>query len=137
MPARGRRHQARELALQVLFQLESDPGADPTSVLDYHARESGAPAVAATFAGELVRGVLAHQGELDGLIRAASTNWSLEQMGKVDRMVLRIAIFEIAIARDVPIKAAINESIELAKTYAGADSGRFVNGILGRVAQAP
>lgn len=121
----------------MLFQLESDPEAEPDEVLAYHAREIAAPPVTAEFAAELVHGVLANGERLDTTIREASTNWSLEQMGKVDRMVLRIAIYEIAIARDVPVRAAINESIELAKTYAGADSGRFVNGILGRVAQAP
>jgi N utilization substance protein B len=56
-------------------------------------------------------------------------------MAKVDRIILRIAAFEIAIARNVPVKAAINESIELAKTFSGEESGRFVNGVLGKVAE--
>ncbi len=103
-------------------------------VLEYLSVEAQATAPTSAFARELVDGVLANRGELDATIREASTNWSLEQMGKVDRMVLRIAIYEIAIARNVPVRAAINESIELAKTYGEADSGRFVNGILGRVA---
>ena len=134
MAPRGRRHQAREIALQALFLLESDPEQDPRAVLDYLSAEAQATAPTSAFARELVEGVLAHRQELDGTIREASTNWSLEQMGKVDRMVLRIAIYEIAFARNVPVRAAINESIELAKTYGEADSGRFVNGILGRVA---
>jgi len=131
---RGHRHQAREIALQALFLLESDPEQEPRVVLDYLSAEAQATAPTSAFARELVEGVLAHRQELDGTIREASTNWSLEQMGKVDRMVLRIAIYEIAFARNVPVRAAINESIELAKTYGEADSGRFVNGILGRVA---
>jgi N utilization substance protein B len=131
---RGHRHQAREIALQALFLLESDPDEDPAVVLEYLSVEAQATAPTSAFARELVDGVLANRGELDATIREASTNWSLEQMGKVDRMVLRIAIYEIAIARNVPVRAAINESIELAKTYGEADSGRFVNGILGRVA---
>ena len=134
MAPRGRRHQAREIALQALFLLESDPDQEPAAVLAYLSAEAGAAASTTAFARELVDGVLANRNELDATIREASTNWSLEQMGKVDRMVLRIAIYEIAIARDVPVRAAINESIELAKTYGEADSGRFVNGILGRVA---
>jgi N utilization substance protein B len=69
------------------------------------------------------------------VIRNASKNWKLEQMGRVDRIVLRIAIYEITIARNVPVKAAINESIELAKTFSGDESGRFVNGVLGKVAE--
>jgi N utilization substance protein B len=57
-------------------------------------------------------------------------------MGKVDRIVLRIAIYEITISRSVPVRAAINESIELAKTFSGEESGRFVNGVLGKVAES-
>jgi N utilization substance protein B len=87
------------------------------------------------FARELVYGVIEHQAELDEVIRNASRNWKLEQMGRVDRIVLRIAIYEITIARNVPVKAAINESIELAKTFSGDESGRFVNGVLGKVAE--
>lgn len=134
MAPRGRRHQAREIALQSLFQLESDPDQEPGTVVAYLSAEAGASEPTTAFARDLVDGVLANRPGLDETIREASTNWSLEQMGKVDRMVLRIAIYEIAIARDVPVRAAINESIELAKTYGEADSGRFVNGILGRVA---
>jgi N utilization substance protein B len=131
----GPRHRARELALKVLFQLEHSPDDNPDEVLAYHAAEEGAGPALALFAGDLVRGVLAHQAELDQIIREASTNWRPEQMGRVDRVILRIAIYEIRIARNVPVRAAINESIELAKTFAGEDSGRFVNGVLGKVAE--
>jgi N utilization substance protein B len=129
----GKRHQARELALKVLFQLEgSDDEVD--EVLRYHAVEGGAPPDVAVFAGELVRGVIANREKLDHILSEASENWKLEQMAKVDRVILRIAVYEIAIDRHVPTKAAINESIELAKTFSGDEAGRFVNGILGRVA---
>ena len=132
----GKRHQARELALKALFQLESsEPGSDPDEVLAYHAADAGAPPDVQAFAAELVHGVLANRERLDATIRSVSRNWKLEQMAKVDRIVLRIAIFEITISRSVPVKAAINESIELAKTFSGDESGRFVNGILGRVAE--
>jgi transcription antitermination protein NusB len=131
----GPRHRARELALKVLFQLEHSPDDDPEEALAYHAAEDAAPRSVVDFAGELVRGVIASPAQLDDTIRAASTNWRLEQMGRVDRVVLRMAVYEIAVARKVPVRAAINESIELAKTFSGEESGRFVNGILGKVAQ--
>ena len=129
----GKRHQARELALKVLFQLESSED-DPEEVLRYHAAEGAATSDVAHFAGDLVRGVMANQAKLDGVLSATSEHWKLEQMAKVDRIVLRIAVYEITIDRHVPTKAAINESIELAKTFSGEEAGRFVNGILGRVA---
>ena len=129
----GKRHQARELALKTLFQLE---GADDDTgeVLRYHAFEGAATADVATFALQLVEGVIANRERLDNILSEASDHWTLGQMAKVDRIILRIATYEIAIDRRVPTKAAINESIELAKTFSGDESGRFVNGILGRVA---
>jgi N utilization substance protein B len=130
----GRRHQGRELALKVLFQLENQPEDSPEEVLDYHVLESAAPPDVAAFARELVEGVLANRERLDEILAEASQNWKLDQMAKVDRTLLRIATYEIAISRQVPVKAAINESIELAKTFSGDESGRFVNGVLGRVA---
>ena len=129
----GKRHQARELALKVLFQLESSDD-DPDEVLRYHAAEGAATSDVAHFATQLVRGVIANREKLDGILSATSEHWKLEQMAKVDRIVLRIAVYEITVDRHVPTKAAINESIELAKTFSGEEAGRFVNGILGRVA---
>jgi N utilization substance protein B len=129
----GKRHQARELALRVLFQLESSAD-DPEEVLRYHAAEGAATSDVAHFAGQLVHGVIANREKLDAILSATSEHWKLEQMAKVDRVVLRIAVYEITIDRHVPTKAAINESIELAKTFSGEEAGRFVNGVLGRVA---
>ena len=129
----GKRHQARELALKVLFQLEGSED-DAEEVLLYHAAEGAATEDTTNFARQLVRGVIANREKLDTILTETSEHWKLDQMAKVDRVILRIAIYEIAIDRKVPTKAAINESIELAKTFSGDDAGRFVNGILGRVA---
>ncbi|TMB47848.1 MAG: transcription antitermination factor NusB [Chloroflexi bacterium] len=129
----GKRHQARELALKVLFQLEGSED-DPEEVLAYHAAEGAATADTTSFARQLVRGVTANREKLDAILIETSEHWKLDQMAKVDRIILRIAVYEIAIDRHVPTKAAINESIELAKTFSGDESGRFVNGILGKVA---
>jgi len=129
----GKRHQARELALKVLFQLEGSED-DAEEVLLYHAAEGAATVDTTNFARQLVSGVIANRDKLDAILTETSEHWKLDQMAKVDRIILRIAIYEIAIDRKVPTKAAINESIELAKTFSGEESGRFVNGILGRVA---
>ena len=129
----GKRHQARELALKTLFQLEVSDD-DPEEVLRYHADEGAATPDVANFASQLVRGVIENRDRLDSILSEASEHWKLGQMAKVDRIILRIAVYEIAIDRKVPPKAAINESIELAKTFSGEEAGRFVNGILGKVA---
>src|SRR3979490_2139650 len=123
MATGGPRHQARELALKTLFQLENHPDDDAATTLAYHAEEAQVSGATRAFAGQLVSGVREHADRLDDVIRNYSRNWRLEQMGKVDRIVLRIAIYEITIARNVPVKAAINESIELAKTFSGDESG--------------
>jgi transcription antitermination protein NusB len=129
----GRRHLARELALKVLFELETN-GGDPERSLQYHAAEARADPDTTDFARTLIRGVLEHQKAIDVRLAEASKNWDLDQMAKVERTLLRIASFEIVYLPSVPLKAAINESIELAKTFGGPDSGKFVNGILGRIA---
>jgi len=129
----GKRHQARELALKVLFQIEGT-GDDPEETLAYHAFENAATEDVMAFARQLIRGVLDNRDRLDAILAEASDNWKLDQMAKVDRAILRIAVYEIVVDRKVPTKAAINESIELAKTFSGDEAGRFVNGILGRVA---
>ena len=130
----GRRHQARELALKVLFELESDPK-DAAATLRFRAGEEAADPEVERFAENLVRGVQLNRQRIDELIGGASLNWRLDQMAKVDRIILRIAAYEIVVAHDVPVKAAINESIELAKTFSGEEAGRFVNGVLGKIAE--
>jgi N utilization substance protein B len=100
----------------------------------YHAAEGAATSDVANFARHLVTGVMTNREKLDAILSETSEHWKLEQMAKVDRIILQIAVYEIAIDRQVPTKAAINESIELAKTFSGEEAGRFVNGILGRVA---
>jgi len=87
------------------------------------------------FITELVRGVVKHQKEIDHIIEKAAPDWPLEQIAVVDRNVLRLGLFELVFGNrsDVPAKVAINEAIELAKTFGGETSGRFVNGVLGTI----
>ncbi|MGH2795184.1 MAG: transcription antitermination factor NusB [Actinomycetota bacterium] len=87
------------------------------------------------FTRELVLGVIEHREELDDLIRRYADRWALERMPIVDRNLLRIGIFELLHRDDIPPAASINEAVELAKLLSTEDSGRFVNGLLGRVAR--
>jgi transcription antitermination protein NusB len=86
------------------------------------------------FARSLVTGVLQHTAELDALIEKSAPNWPLDQMSSIDKTILRLAIFEILFDNRVPLKAAINEAVELGKRFGSDSSSRFINGVLGTVA---
>lgn len=123
-----RRRGARKIALDVLFERDLSGGSVPEILERYD------PAPAHEFAGTLVRGVVGHQAELDALIAGYAEDWTIERMPVVDRNLLRLGAFELLYLDDVPAAVTINEAVELAKTYSTEDSGRFVNGILGRIA---
>jgi N utilization substance protein B len=120
--------------MQVVFEMEHRAEGDVEAAVRYHFADQSGSEDQVRFALELVRGTLENRGEIDREIVASSTNWSLGQMAGVERAVLRLALFELLFSPEVPVKAAINESIELAKTFGGDEAGRFVNGVLGRVA---
>lgn len=120
--------------MQVIFEVETGERS-VDEALSYRLTEADSNAAQAEFAGQLVRGVLGNREAIDSELTAASSHWRLDQMAKVERAVLRLATYEILFAREVPVRAAINESIELAKTFGGEESGRFVNGVLGRIAE--
>jgi len=91
---------------------------------------------ALSFAKELVNGVMENKEKIDALIRANAPSWPVEQLSAIDRNILRLAIFEISVDNKVPIKAAINEAVELAKTFGSDNSPKFINGVLGTISQA-
>lgn len=117
-------HLVEEVLLRNLDEPFSDSGNAITS-LD----EAGQ-----AYASMLVEGVLAHRGEMDELIARSAPNWPVEQMSNIDRNILRLAIFEILFDNRVPLKASINEAVELAKRFGSDSSSRFINGVLGTVA---
>jgi transcription antitermination protein NusB len=130
-----RRTRAREIALQVLYQMEQNPGLDPEEVRRFVERRLREPRLRG-FADELIAGVREHQPRIDGLISEVAENWRLDRMAAIDRNILRIGAFEMLFCPDVPTKVAINEALELAKRYSTAQSSRFVNGILDRLQTA-
>jgi len=127
------RRLARVLVLQTLFGVDSS-GHPPGDVLARHLDENGLTGEGAEFASRLVFGVLGHTEELDPIIAAAAPNWPMDQMAKVDKNVLRLAIQELLFDTEVPIKAVINEAVELGKRFGSDSSSRFINGVLGTVA---
>jgi N utilization substance protein B len=85
------------------------------------------------FAEQIIKGVLDHQEEIDKFIIKYATEWPLDQITIVDRNILRIGVFELLYAQEIPPKVAINEAIEIGKTFGGESSGKFINGVLGAV----
>jgi transcription antitermination protein NusB len=129
---KGARHKAREVALQVLYEIDS-VGHNANDALVRISSRIEVPEDVASFAHDLVNGVLSNRDQLDQNIRDFAPAWPLEQISIVDRNILRLSIFEILHDDNIPVKVAINEAVELAKTFGSNNSSRFVNGVLGSV----
>jgi transcription antitermination protein NusB len=129
---RGARHKAREVALQVLYEIDS-VGHDPEDTMNRILSRTQVSEDIAGFARELVNGIIHNREQLDQNIRDFAPAWPLDQISIVDRNILRLAIFEILHDNRIPIKVAINEAVELAKTFGSNNSSRFINGVLGSV----
>ncbi|HXG35463.1 MAG TPA: transcription antitermination factor NusB [Dehalococcoidia bacterium] len=128
----GKRHKARVLALKALFEADM-VGHDPGDILERILQDEQLGEEAASFVRELVLGVYEHRERIDEVIRQHAPAWPLNQIPAIDRNILRLAIYEILIDNKVPIRAAINEAVELAKDFGGESSPKFVNGVLGAV----
>ncbi len=128
----GKRRRARVAALQALFELDSVGHSPERTVERQFAGRPASPDVE-SFARELVNGVLQNQERIDRTIQDTAPAFPLEQIAAIDRNILRLAIYEILIDNRVPMRAAINEAVELAKEFGGENSPRFINGVLGSV----
>jgi transcription antitermination factor NusB len=128
----GKRRRARELAIQVLFHMEYNPG-DPGESFERVCESFGASREIRAYSREVVVGVWENRATLDRMIRRSSKNWRVERMSRVDRNILRIAIYEVLYRKDVPPKVSIDEAVELGKQYGTEESGAFINGILDHI----
>lgn len=127
------RTRARLQALQILYQSDIT-GVAPGMILEdgSYNTEDGEPS---DFCRSLVAGVEAHAVEIDQAIGRTSKHWTIPRMPLVDRNILRLATYEILHCDSIPVSVSINEAVEMAKIYGGEDSSRFVNGVLGRIAE--
>jgi transcription antitermination protein NusB len=132
--AHGERRQARTAAMQTLYEVDAT-GHDAEETLQRNAAGLRLNADTLAFAEELVRGTLARLDVIDAQIASVASDWPLSQMARIDKNILRLAIYEILYNNSVPAKAAINEAVELAKTFGSDTSSRFVNGVLGAIYQ--
>jgi transcription antitermination protein NusB len=130
-----RRSRGREVALQVLYQVEQNPGVSPDEVRRFIQRRLLEDRKLCEFTEGLIDGVQEHQKQIDTMISQVAENWRLDRMAAIDRNILRLGAYEMLFRPEVPAKVAINEALELAKRYSTAQSSRFVNGILDRVLQ--
>lgn len=131
------RHLSRSVAMQSLYEWDfrGRKQEDLPVIIDRNVKEFAAGLEDTTFISKLIDGVMQHLSELDQIIEKAAPQWPLEQIAVVDRNVLRLGLYELLFGNrdEVPPKVAINESIELAKSFGGDSSGKFVNGVLGTV----
>ncbi|OPX86569.1 MAG: hypothetical protein A4E53_03003 [Pelotomaculum sp. PtaB.Bin104] len=130
------RRQARERALQVLFQVDLG-SADPDEAFVKMDESFGALNKNEDFARMLVEGTLVHLETIDRIIGAISRDWNIDRMANVDRNIMRLALYEIYYCPDIPNSVSVNEAVDLGKSFGGEESGKFINGILGRVVENP
>ena len=128
----GARRKARKFALQALYEIDF-LGHEMDRVLTHLLADGGLSEENNAFVHELVSGVIQNKEKIDLNIQNFAPAWPVEQISVVDRNILRLAIFEILIDNKVPVKVAINEAVELAKTFGSDNSSKFVNGVLGAV----
>ena len=130
-----RRSRGREVALQVLYQVEQNPGVPLEEVRRFIQRRLLGDRKLSEFTEGLIAGVKEHQPRIDAVISEVAENWRLDRMAAIDRNILRLGAYEMLYCPEVPARVALNEALELAKRYSTAQSSRFVNGILDRVLQ--
>lgn len=127
------RRRARRVTLETLYEYDI-ANHDPDEVLEQRLEENPMERAGVEFAERLIHGVIAYLEKMDTLIARYAPEWPLDQMAVIDRNILRIAIFEFLVTDETPIKVAINEAVELAKVYGSDSAPRFINGVLGTLA---
>ncbi|MBX4190625.1 transcription antitermination factor NusB [Candidatus Saccharibacteria bacterium] len=132
------RHLGRIVALQTLYEEDfrkevDDPSVSLDEILERNIGRYDETIEDKNFIEELVHGIKQRQNELDDTIRPVAPEWPIEQIARMDRIILRIGVYELLFEKDVPPKVAINEAVELAKAFGGDNSSKFINGVLGTV----
>jgi len=128
------RTRARSLALQVLYEVDI-ANHPPGEVFQTRLAETPLADDLAEFARQIIFGILPITAQLDQLIAKYAPEWPLDQIAAIDRNILRMALWEFSVYHETPIKVAINEAVELAKHYGSESAPRFINGVLGSLAE--
>ena len=127
-----KRTQAREYALQILYQIDVRNDPEDKILVDFWKNIETEPEIS-DFAAKLVIGTIRNKKKIDEMISKYASNWKLSRMAVIDRNVLRMAAYELLFCEDIPPKVSINEAVDLAKKFGDTESGKFVNGILDKI----
>lgn len=127
------RHFSRIQAVQALYEWDFRKNEKPTEILERNIKESEAKDVDDEFVQKILDGVTSKIDQIDKMIEKSAPEWPLEQIATIDKTILRLAIYELSFSDEVPPKVAIDEAVELAKTFGGDNSSKFINGVLGAV----
>jgi N utilization substance protein B len=128
------RTKARSIALQALYEIDMT-GHPPGTVMQQRLEDTPLPEDGLSdFATQIIQGVILYRTDLDALIAQYAPDWPLDQVASIDRNILRIALWEMALHAETPVKVIINEAVELSKAYGSDSTPRFVNGVLGSLA---
>ncbi|MBN1254518.1 MAG: transcription antitermination factor NusB [Deltaproteobacteria bacterium] len=130
----GTRRKAREIALQILYQLEVNP-LDHQEALKLFWQTVSPSGPVKEFAARIVEGVQQYREEIDAVIKRYAEHWRLDRMDRVDKSILRMGVYELQYCDDIPVKVALNEAIDLGKKFGTEESGAFINGILDRISK--
>ncbi|MBA3925359.1 transcription antitermination factor NusB [Listeria rustica] len=124
-----KRREAREKALQILFQMELNEMHLDQAIANVMEDQSDA------YVDKLVEGVVANKTAIDELIAGNLDNWSMDRLNKVDLAILRVSVFEMVYCEDIPDRVSLNESLEIAKIFSDEKSSKFINGVLANIAK--
>jgi len=131
------RHLGRIVAMQTLYEYDfrggPAAGLELEPIFQRNLDEFRDSIEDTAFVEDVVSGTAGHQDQIDAIIAPAAPEWPVEQIAKIDKIILRIGVYELCLKREVPPKVAINEAVELAKTFGGENSSKFVNGVLGTI----
>ncbi|WP_345894767.1 transcription antitermination factor NusB [Natroniella sulfidigena] len=129
------RHQAREIIIQLLYQMDINQESLEQN-LNVLREEQPELDLSSGFLVELIQGVVENLEQIDHVITQNAVDWKIERMGKVDKSIIRLAVYEILYQDEIPVAVSINEAVELAKSFSDQQSSKFVNGVLGNIADA-
>ena len=127
------RHQSRMVAAQIIYEWSVRPKENILKIARINIANNPVEDIDDDFVSRLIKGVREKYKEIDKLVETAAPEWPLEQIAVIDIAILRLAIYELLFCTDIPPKVAIDEAVELAKTYGGSNSSKFINGVLGTV----